>query len=248
MGDAIRRGCGRRAHGSRGRRELSARACGYQCRLGNVSASERRQRLLHRALVDWVGSECLLKLLRHRTHVDQADSERRLRLCRHHIHVDRVGIERLLRLRRHHTHQALTDHDDGDFKHSFENGQRKHKSWRGKSETTVLMNRAGTGKKPIASIVIQPRWNKGCVTQLINRIRRRTNLKFHVIKNDWNVTVVYFTATPENNLAALFAERGEDVGDLKHRPEVKGRTLEYDVKRGFDMSSVQSPVSASLWR
>ena len=64
------------------------------------------------------------------------------------------------------------------------------------------------------------------------------------MKNEWNVTVVFFTATPEKNLAALFAERGEDVGDLKLRPEVKGRTLAYYVKRGFDMSSVQSPVSA----
>ena len=146
--------------------------------------------------------------------------------------------------------QAPTEYElnfffrDGDYEHSFENGQRKHKSWRGKSETTVLINRAGTGKKPIAEIVIQPRWNQGCVTRLINRIRRRKNLKFHVIKNEWNVTVVFFTATPEKNLAALFAERGEDVGDLKLRPEVKGRTLAYYVKRGFDMSSVQSPVSA----
>ena len=146
--------------------------------------------------------------------------------------------------------QAPTDYElnfffrDGDYEHSFENGQRKHKSWRGKSETTVLINRAGTGKKPIAEIVIQPRWNQGCVTRLINRIRRRKNLKFHVMKNEWNVTVVFFTATPEKNLAALFAERGEDVGDLKLRPEVKGRTLAYYVKRGFDMTSVQSPVSA----
>jgi hypothetical protein len=36
---------------------------------------ERRQRLLHRALVDWIGSECLLKLLRHRTNVDRVGIE-----------------------------------------------------------------------------------------------------------------------------------------------------------------------------
>jgi hypothetical protein len=99
IGNRIRRGYGRRAHGSRGRREISARACVFHCRLGNDIASARRQCLLHRALVDRVGIERRLRLCRHHSHVDRVCIERRLRLRRHHIHVDRVGSRRQLRLR-----------------------------------------------------------------------------------------------------------------------------------------------------
>jgi hypothetical protein len=133
---------------------------------------------------------------------------------------------------------------EGDDEHLFETGQRKHKPWRGKSEATVLIARAASGKKPVAEIVIQPNWNKGQVTRLIKRVRHHKNLKFNVIKNDWNMDVMYITAMPKKTLAALFSERGDDTAGLKLRPEVEGRNLEYYVSLGFDMSSIQSPVSA----
>ena len=49
---------------------------------------------------------------------------------------------------------------DGDYEHSFENGQREHPVWRGRSEVDVLCERVAKGFKPVASIVMQPAWSK----------------------------------------------------------------------------------------
>ena len=86
-------------------------------------------------------------------------------------------------------------------------------------ECSRLIYWVAIGKTPVASIVIQPCWNERCVIRLIERVRCSQNLKLYVIKNDWNVEVMYMTAMPEKTLAALLTERGDDIAGLKLHPK-----------------------------
>jgi hypothetical protein len=132
---------------------------------------------------------------------------------------------------------------DGDYEHSFENGQREHPGWRGRSEVDVLCERVAKGFKPVASIVMQPAWSKATCKQVIAKVEAH-DLTFTEQRNEWGVSVLYTAAAPEKTLAELLVERGDDGVGLVLGAGVGERKVGWYVHRGFDMSSAINPVSA----
>ena len=135
---------------------------------------------------------------------------------------------------------------DGDYEHSFENGQREHPVWRGRSEVDVLCERVAKGFKPVATIVIQPAWSKARCAQVIAKVEAH-DLAFSVQRNEWGVSELYMAAAPEKTLAELLVERGDDGVGLVLGTSTGRRSVTCAVSaKRFTMLS--TPSSMHFWR